>query len=838
MSASPSSPRATVALDLGAVLALFAIVCGPYLVRVYASALPGGWDGVPHYAIADLYARRLFPAIDGWLDEYFAGMPYPTFYPPIFYMAVALLTRLSLSTLSTKAAFWAVQTAGSAAVPCLTYLCARRLATGTAASTPNSSGRVAGLCAAAITVGLMVDHNALFRQGITLHSTFDAGLSTQLLGHVFLLAFYVALLGADASRGSAALAAVFLALVPLTNVHMVWAAAFLFVPLAAVRAIAPGSRADRLRVLARHGVIGLAAVLLSACWVVPMIARIRFVPTQALEPPGPGVVAFAFLRFGGYVVFAAVAALARRDRRALALVSSLVLLLAFTVLPSARYLALGDLAIQPARVVIPFPFLAAILIGYLVSASRDVFRSAAAQPIAGLACAVAFFVHFHLDTQPVGNVSAAQLAGYEQVLRAIDGRTDGRVLVEMGGAEGVSDTFALQALAGMRGARSLTTVFRESALDVLFAVPLRNSFSAAPEVFGVDHKITGAELAAGPVEQQLSRLRLFDVRYFVVRSEQAKARVAALPGARRIEAGAAWEVWTLPDERPGYAAVPAFAPVLTFARFSVKPRPDDDVDFVRLGEEMFAGGRLDVPLALAREPRLDRSDDWDRFSTVLITDYRYDSIDRAFEAVERASRDRTIVLWPSVDPLYARLVDLAKTRPTVKLVTAPPAEADRRAAGREKSRRILDAIDAVKAPLAGAPAVASARLEGARASITLDRDPERPTPVWIRRGYFPSWASEGGEPVYMATPTFQLTFAHRRAVELRFERGPVEWTARLLGAIGLALVAALLRRRTWSLRGGSGEPAAARGGCDQVPERSQDPDPHAHRPQHRRAEVL
>ena len=212
------------------------------------------------------------------MDEFFAGMPFPTFYPPIFYMVVAALTRVGLSTAT---AFWGVQTVASAAVPCLTYLGARRLAART-------GGRVAGLVAGAVTVGLMVDHNVLWRLGITLPSTFDAGLSTQLRGHVFLLAFLWALLEADGEgRAWPALAAVFFGLVPLTNVHMVWAAAFLFLTLVAARVSAAPTREARLRVLVRHGAVGLAAVLLSACWVVPMIARLRYVPTQAMEPPPP-----------------------------------------------------------------------------------------------------------------------------------------------------------------------------------------------------------------------------------------------------------------------------------------------------------------------------------------------------------------------------------------------------------------------------------------------------------------------------------------------------------------------------------------------------------------------
>lgn len=107
-SLDPAGARALL-LDLGALIALFAVVCGGYLRGAFQAALPGGWDGVPHHAIADLYARKLFPAINGWLDAYFAGMSYPTFYPPVFYMAVASITKLGVAT---RAAFWAVQTAG------------------------------------------------------------------------------------------------------------------------------------------------------------------------------------------------------------------------------------------------------------------------------------------------------------------------------------------------------------------------------------------------------------------------------------------------------------------------------------------------------------------------------------------------------------------------------------------------------------------------------------------------------------------------------------------------------------------------------------------------------
>jgi hypothetical protein len=806
---SPEAPRPrgssgarALAFDLGALLLLFAVVCGPFLRHVYQSVIPGGWDGVPHYAIADIYAHKLFPAMGGWVDEYFAGMPYPNFYPPIFYMIVAGLTKLGLST---KAAFLSVQTLASAAVPLLTYLCARRLASrggaGRRAQAGDEgagldTGRVAGLVAGAITVGFMVDHSPLYRVGITLHSTFDAGLSTQLLSHTVLLVFYWALLAADERRGAAVLAAVAFAFVPFTNIHMVWPAAFLFLPLAIVRVVSAKSPAERRRALIIHGAIGLAGVLIAACWTIPMVANLRYVPTQALDRPPPGLIAFAFMRIGIYVVFGGLAAAARRDPRALSLVGSLLLLLTFALLPSSRIPVLRDLALQPMRLLVAFPFLAAFLVGYLVSAARDVIRRPWAQLAVGGACAVLFFARFKLGDLPQGNISQAQMDRYENVLGPVAGRTDGRVLVEVG-PDGLADPFSLQALVGMRGARSLTTVFRESALDVMFAVPLRNSFSAKPEAFGIDHKITGSELAASSLPSVLARLELFNIRYFAVRSDSVKAQIQRLPDLHRISPEGSWELWGFDADAPGYARVPEYAPVLTFARFSVKPRPDDGVDFVRLGEEMFEAGRLQIPLALARDGRLDRNDDWERFQVALITEYRYDQIDRAYEAIERVSRDRTVVLWPSVDPLYARLVELGKSRPTLRFVEAEPTSplllAKPRLAGRLACKRIMAALDAVKEPLRAAPVVTSARLDGREAEVVLDREPEKPVPIWVRQGYFPSWKNDSGEPVYLATPTFQLTFARARTTQLHFRFTPVDWIARLLSLVGLVVAGALFR---------------------------------------------
>lgn len=758
---------------LASLLALLAVTGGRYLVRVHDSWVPGGWDGVAHFAMAEIYAERIFPAVSGWVPEYFAGMPFPDFYPPLFYWLVAALIRLGVEP---KSAFLGLETLLSAALPLLAYAGARRLA----------RDRVAGWVAGALTVAFLVDTHPLSSFGITLTATFGVGLASQPLGFALVLAFYYFFLGADRSRRQAALAALCLGLTALANVHVLWDAVFLFVGLAAARLAAAPSWRERRRSLARDAAVGAGGILVSAVWVLPMLARLDHVPTMALEPPPVALVALAFLRLTLYVVLSVVVARAERNHAALGLAASLVLLLAASTLPTGR--AAAHLALQPARFLIGFEFLSAFLVGTMVAAVGRVARWPHAKVAAGLAVVALFFGYVRPVGEPTGNIGAEDAASYAQALVALAGRDDGRVLVEMGNGS-LADAFALQALVPRSGAPSLTTVFRESALTSLFAAPLRNSLSENHELFGIDSKLPDpARLAAQPAAAHLARLDLFNVRYLVLRSPKARRRAEGTLPVRRLGGDGSWAVYELDVARRPYARVPAYEPVLTFTSFSVKPRPDDGLDFVRLGEEMFAAGRLEVPLALAPEP-LDGEPGWERFRAALLVEHRYRDLERAFAAVERFSRDRPVVFVEDGSPLAARLTGLAPTRPTLLRPV-------RRTTPAATVQRLLDELDRVRVPVEG-PAVASAELAGGRATISLSAPPAREVPVWVHQGYLPGWANLAGQPVYLATPTFQLTWADRRELALEYRPLPAAWIGAalsLLGAVGLA---------AWALRRGA-----------------------------------
>jgi hypothetical protein len=110
--------------------------------------------------------------------------------------------------------------------------------------------------------------------------------------------------------------------------------------------------------------------------------------------------------------------------------------------------------------------------------------------------------------------------------------------------------------------------------------------------------------------------------------------------------------------------------------------------------------------------------------------------------------------------------------------------------------QLLDAVEKVRVPLVGAPRVVETRLEGNHTTVKLSAAPSAPLPVWVKQGYFPNWRSAEGEPVYLAYPTFQLTFTKQAEVRLAFEHDAVEWLAGALTVLGLAgILAALWRAR-------------------------------------------
>lgn len=160
------------------VLTLFPVARVPKLwLAVWLGERPRAWDGTGHYGIAQVYSQSIFPDTFGWTHAYFGGMPFPNFYPPLFYWLVALLHHTYL--FSFAAAFKIVLAIPVLLIPAAVWLLAYAVF---------DKNRAVATTAAFAVLPLLIDYRFYHPVGINHASTFLIGLYTQPLGFVLLLA--------------------------------------------------------------------------------------------------------------------------------------------------------------------------------------------------------------------------------------------------------------------------------------------------------------------------------------------------------------------------------------------------------------------------------------------------------------------------------------------------------------------------------------------------------------------------------------------------------------------------------------------------------------------------
>src|ERR1044072_7251644 len=100
------------------------LLSGSYLWKFYGSPAISGVDASGHVALLHLYAIHIYPDIQGWVPEFFGGMPFPVYYPPLFYWLGATLMQFGINaTLAAKI----ITTVSFASLPGVLFGLGRRL---------------------------------------------------------------------------------------------------------------------------------------------------------------------------------------------------------------------------------------------------------------------------------------------------------------------------------------------------------------------------------------------------------------------------------------------------------------------------------------------------------------------------------------------------------------------------------------------------------------------------------------------------------------------------------------------------------------------------------------
>ena len=192
-------------------MTLFAfVVVHEMWIATWTTGVPRAWDGTGHYGAAQIYNRDIFPDTFGWIGNYFGGMPFPNFYPPLFFWTVSLLNHIHLFSLVTS--FKVLMLAPILLMPAFIWLLAWHV---------SEKNYHVAFWASFLSLFPLIDPrfggNLIWSSGLDYFSTFAIGLYTQPLGFVLLILWYIIYLKSHRQLWRFTLASIMLALACLAN---------------------------------------------------------------------------------------------------------------------------------------------------------------------------------------------------------------------------------------------------------------------------------------------------------------------------------------------------------------------------------------------------------------------------------------------------------------------------------------------------------------------------------------------------------------------------------------------------------------------------------------------
>ena len=836
--------RAFIPLLLVSLTALPVLLSTKLWLAIWRGILSRSWDGSGHSVIAQIYDQSIFPDTFGWTNAYFGGMPFPNFYPPVFYWCVALLHHTHLVSFAT--AFKLVLVLPVLLIPVMMWLLGWSLS--------NRNQLVAAAVALA-SVLLLVDLRFMgaLLAGLDYFSTFQIGLYTQPLGFILLIAWFIVYSslgrpnrndGARAliaqTRWRCALSSLLLALTVLANFFNAITAVMLILTMLICDAAyyKRGSEAEKRelrRALLEHCLSSVVALFLTLFWIVPLLNEYQYfvtrpyiAETKALFTPA--LIAWYAVAVIGGVLWLRAPFRAEIDedgslsssRRVLCSYLGACTLLGgavvFASLAAPRWFPL-----QTPRFLATLTFMLAVPVGYALAAgyrrlanfldrskpknSRISFRRA--HYATGLA--IALFLFIALTAPDLSWAYAFYPAGKKSEIDAVldfaRQHREGRYLVEVinpkrgpAWTEASFDARAVNSYLGAQGNETISGVFHEASPNVLFTLPTVNAFSNYPDSFGISSLLADdLDFVAQPLEQHIARARFLGVKYLVIRTPAMKERLGKEAEIAARHDFGWWSIYELRDKPSPFLEALPYKPALVVSSFTLKARHRNEMSFIRLAEEQFADNWFDVLLVRSPEAKVDRLTRLNDFGVLILDTYDYENETAAFDLLREYSQSHPLILLSSDADLCQRIkaaraqfsglqiIERSAEEPGQVLEAVAPNHHYQATSIRQQwvaVRRILE--DNKKATNATTGLI-NGTVEHNTIAIEYGNGSQgQRVPIVVSTTFHPNWYRDDGEALYAATPFYMLTFVDR-SVRLHFERQRTD-----KGALWISAVSALL----------------------------------------------
>lgn len=821
------------ALFLAGVTALPVLLSTELWKDLYSGIIPRAWDGSGHYAIATIYSKSVFPDTFGWVDAFYSGMPFPNYYPPLFYWVISLLHHVFF--LSFPLAFKIGIILPTLMIPISVWTLVYK----------SSEGKVlTALCAAILCTPLLVDYRFRFiaPSGLDYVSTFQVGLYTQPLGFVLLLFWLASYCNLKSWSLKFLASSLLLSLVILANffsaiIAVVFVISFLISDFSILLKEKKTERRESFDALAVHAAVPLIAIALSAFWVLPMMSSYDYFVTKPLLSPFFHLITTYQIFWYTLSLLGLICWSYSPSKLLIPFLLTTVFIELLIVFSSQT--AQGWFSLQPLRFLTALNYLLLIPIGYLISFVFDsifdlirrltsyanrtknvsLIENTKKSLISGYKESFLFiclaFVLFYALSKPSfydrSYFTSDTIEPIESILNFAKEHRDGHYLVEVSQnaySGSLLDSKAINSYLGLQGNKTLSVVFRESSPNSLFFNPLISAFSSSPDNFGISSTLADdIDFSEQSFDQHIRQANFAQVKYFVVTSPQIKKKMLQQNDLRLIQDSQYWSIFENQLKPHPSIEVLKNKPALVLTDHTFKLREKDEYTFARFAEEQFFDNWFDVILAYTPKQKIDKIENLDLFGALIVDTYVYDNEYEAFDKLKNYSQKNLLILLSSESPLFKRIQKSVVEFPMIHLIDRPPSltkkfltadtptEHYNQSNIRQEWKTIKNLLDTHKIPVKPVE-IFDVSIGSNSTFFGLSSSESGAQPILIRQSFHPNWRRVSGEKIYAAMPFFTLTFA-RENTAVVFSRTWIDQTGILISITAITLITFLVVFKLW-----------------------------------------
>jgi hypothetical protein len=564
-----------------AIIQILFLVCLYLLINydllyqfIFNSVIPG-WDGSAHLAIGKIYADNIFPMSWGWVENWYLGMPFPQFYPPLFYFCVALLSKI-LFFMDYELVFRIFVLLNVIVTPYLYFLLSK------AYFKDNKKAFISAL----ILVIFLSFRGPNSNFGISFSSVVQVGLYAQSLAfNLFLLWIYFILFKEKKSK-LPIIAPILFSLIILSNVHVLIPASLFFV----ILFIYSLEKGKLLSVFKKFLYQGLISTGLAAFWLIPMVINYPYLVTKALSTPYNLLIlnSINFYYIPVFCVLVYFLTTRNNKDKPIRLVSSFLLVLIFICTTG---IFIPESIPAPLHFVRWFSiilYLSPIIITFVMFRIEDYFSRTETTIIVYLLVIFLILVSilqifkYRFDDGIYKNENIIQYL--DTSLDVLSKEDQPLLLVEFSAPDTTQMSFFIDSYIGMNNIPTVFSNIRESSLNSLYLTSLRNLFSDNKESWGTQSFIAlNKDFQNQKWENKLSLARYFGVTNILLISDEIKDNVFLKENTILSDKNEIYEIRKIIDPSPRSVSVKV-RPISFIGDNGFKNRYYYETTFSRLGE--------------------------------------------------------------------------------------------------------------------------------------------------------------------------------------------------------------------------------------------------------------